>query len=820
MPGTLFGKIGQSKRWHRQTKVEVFDPEMDTTTRLDQAKELHRQGDLAMAEKFYFQILQADPGCFGAYLLLGTLRSQQGRIAEAIPLISKSLQLRPNDFDALLIYGSLLRAGGRLAEALETFDRALAIRPDSPQVLYNRGLALATLNRFEAALASYDDAISRQPDFASVWINRGMVLGKLGRFGEAIESYDRALVLQPQLSQALENRGAALLSLGRAEEALANYDEMLAIEPGNAAVWNVRGVVLVALVQFERALETFDRAVTLQSNFTAAFRNRGDLLRNLKRFDEALASYDRAVALDPNNAATWNERGVLLGEMNRLEDALASYDKSLALKPDFTNALLNRGSLQWSRMARLYDEATKDLERALVLDPQYAYARGELLHIRMQVADWRDFSQQKAQIDQGVREGHLVIQPFVYQAISDSAADLAACSRRFAKLYPAVPCPPIPRSRNHGKIRIGYLSADFREQATAYLTVGLYEMHDRQTFEIIAFDNGTNDGSAIRARLENAFDKIVTISNLPDHVAADTIRAEEIDILVNLNGYFGSHRTGVFAHRAAPVQVNFLGFPATLGAPYMDYILADRVVIPEEERCHYCEQVVYLPDCYQVNDSRRPIAEDIPTRAGSGLPEKAFVFCNFNQSYKFTPAMFESWMRILKQVPDSVLWLLDDLSEFRDNLCRAAQRLDVAGTRLLFAPRVAVEKHLARLRLADLFLDSLPYNAHTTASDALWAGLPLLTCRGTAFPGRVAASLLGAAGLPELVTETPGDYERLAVMLARDAARLGAIREKLRQNRLNCALFDTDRFRRHIETAYAKMWDICLRGEQPHAFSV
>jgi predicted O-linked N-acetylglucosamine transferase (SPINDLY family) len=792
---------------------------MNTKTQLDQARELHRQGNLAMAEEFYFQILQADPVCFGAYLLLGTLRSQQGRIAEAISLIGKSLQICPNDFEALSIYGPLLMAGGRFADALEIFDRALAIRPGIPQGLYNRGLALANLNRFEAALASYDNAISRQPDFAFAWINRGIALGKLGRFDEAIESYDRALALQPQLPQALENRGASLLSLGRVEEALANYDKVLAIEPGNAAVWNVRGVALHALVQFESALEAFERAVALRPNFIDAFRNRGDVLRNLRRFDEALTSYDRAIALDPGNAAIWNERGVLLGEMNRLEDALASYDKALALKPDYANALINRGSLQWSRMGRRYDEATKDLERALALDPQHAYARGELLHIRMQAADWRDFPREKAQIDQDIREGHLVIQPFVYQAISDSAADLAACSRRFAKLYPAVPCPPVPRSRNHAKIRIGYLSADFREQATAYLTVGLYEMHDRQRFEIIAFDNGASDDSAIRARLEKAFDKIVAIAHLPDHVAADRIRAEEIDILVNLNGYFGSHRMGVFARKPAPVQVNFLGFPATLGAPYMDYILADRVVIPEEERCHYSEQVVHLPDCYQVNDSRRPIAEDIPTRAGNGLPEQAFIFCNFNQSYKFTPAMFESWMRILQQVPDSVLWLLDDIPEFRDNLCRAAQRHDVAGTRLIFAPRVAVEKHLARLRLADLFLDSLPYNAHTTASDALWAGLPLLTCRGTAFPGRVAASLLGAAGLPELVTETPADYERLAVTLARDTARLGAIRQRLRQNRLDCALFDTDRFRRHIEASYAMMWDIWLRGEKPHAFS-
>jgi predicted O-linked N-acetylglucosamine transferase (SPINDLY family) len=734
---------------------EQAAPRMNTT--LDQAKELHRQGNLAMAERLYFQVLAADPGSFDASLLLGVLRSQQGRTAEAISLIGKSLQIRPDDFEALSIYGPLLIAAGRFAEALEASDRVLRVRTELPQGLYNR---------------------------------------------------------------ALENRGAALLSLGRFEEALAGNDSMLAIEPANAAIWNGRGIILNALGRPPDALEAFERAVALRPNFSDALRNRGRVLRKLRRLEAALTSYGRAIALEPGNAVTWNERGALLGEMNRLGEALAAYDKAIALKPDYADALVHRAALAWNRMGRRFDNATQDLERALALDPKHAYAQGELLHIRMQAADWRDFSQAKARIDQGIREGHLVIQPFVYQAISDSVADLAACSRLFAGLYPAVPGPSIPRSRNRRKIRIGYLSADFREQATAYLAVGLYERHDRERFEIIALDNGAGDGSAIRARLEKAFDKIVPISHLPDDAAADRIRAEDIDILVNLNGYFGAHRTGIFARKPAPVQVNYLGFPATLGAPYIDYILADRTVIPENERHHYSEQVVWLPDCYQVNDSRRPIAADAPTREESGLPDKAFIFCNFNQGYKFTPILFEVWMRILKQVPKSVLWLLDDIPELRDNLRREAENHGVAAARLIFAPRVAVEKHLARLRLADLFLDSLPYNAHTTASDALWAGLPLLTCRGTTFPGRVAASMLGASGLPDLVAETLEDYERLAVLLAQDAARLGEIRQRLQKNRPDCALFDTDRFRRHVEAAYATMWDIWLRGEKPTAFSV
>ena len=793
---------------------------MNPTTQIDQAKEVHRQGNLAMAERLYFQVLQTDPTNFSAHLLLGVLRSQQGQTSEAISLISKALQISPNDFGALSIYGPLLMAAERFAEALATFDRVLAVQPGNPQGLYNRGLALAMLNRFEEALASYDTSLSRQPEFAFAWLNRGITLGKLGHFDEAIESYDRALALQSQLPQALENRGAALLSLGRLEEAQASYDKALGMDPANASLWNSRGIALRALAQFEQALQSFEQAIKRRPDFADAFENRGYVLRKLGRLDEALGSYDQTVALEPGDAVAWNERGLLLGEMNQLDQALASYDQSIALKPDYADALVNRAALQWFRMGRRYDGATKDMERALASDPLHACAQGELLHIRMHAADWRDFAQEKAQLDQGIREGHLVVQPFVYQAISDSAADLADCSRLFAKLYPAVPGPQISQNRNHKKIRIGYLSADFREQATAYLAVGLYEMHDREKFEIVAIDNGASDRSEIRARLEKAFDRFIDISHLSDRQAADLIRAEEIDILVNLNGYFGPHRMGVFAHKPAPVQVNFLGFPATLGAPYIDYILADRVVIPEDERSHYSEQVVYLPDCYQVNDCKRPIAEDTPARAESGLPDKAFVFCNFNQSYKFTPAMFAVWMRILNQVPDSILWLLDDIPRLSDNLRRTAESQGVAGTRLIFAPRVAVEKHLARLRLADLFLDSLPYNAHTTASDALWAGLPLLTCRGTSFPGRVAASMLGAAGLPDLVTETLDEYERLAVLLASDAARLGAIRQRLRQNRLTCALFDTDRFRRHIEASYATMWDIWLRGEKPHTFYI
>jgi predicted O-linked N-acetylglucosamine transferase (SPINDLY family) len=348
----------------------------------------------------------------------------------------------------------------------------------------------------------------------------------------------------------------------------------------------------------------------------------------------------------------------------------------------------------------------------------------------------------------------------------------------------------------------------------------LYELHDKTKFELVAFDNGVSDGSPVRKRLEVAFDSFVDMSNMSDKTAAERIATEKIDILINLNGYFGEHRMGVFARKPAPIQVNYLGFPGTLGAPYMDYILADRLVIPEDERRFYVEKVIYLPDTYQVNDSKRPIASTSPTRRECSLPENGFVYCNFNQSYKLVPAMFSAWMRILAQVEGSVLWLLESNTLLPDNLRREAAGHGISGDRLIFAPMVELDRHLTRLRLADLFLDSLPYNAHTTASDALWAGLPLLTCRGTAFPGRVASSLLRAIDLTELVAEGIGDYEALALRLAREPGLLDSLRRKLAANRLTTRLFNTQRFRRNIEAAYMMMWEIFQRGDPPKSFSV
>ena len=710
---------------------------------------------------------------------------QSGKLAEAGRLYGEILAREPANFSARQLLALLRFQEGRDAEALNEIAAALATQPNSPEALATKANILIRLGRLDEALRDFDRALAQKPDYAEALYNRGNCLQQLGRFEEAVADYSSALKLQPNYEPALTNRGNALSKLQRFSEALADYEAASRLCPDDP------------LAQYHL----------------------GNAHKDLQRLDQALASYDRALALDPALAAAWTNRGMVLRELHRPNEALESFDRALSLNPDEASALFHRGTLQWVAFGRL-ELALRDLEKLIAIAPDYEYARGNLLHLKMYGADWRDFAAEKTLIDQGVRAGKKIVEPFIYQAISESPEDLFACAGIHAALYPPGPTPASKRSRARGKIRVGYLSGEFRAHATQYLATGLYERHDRQHFEIVAFDAGESDQSAMRTRLESAFDAFIPIAKLSDQEAAERIRAEDIDILVNLNGYFGKERTGVFALRPAPVQVNYLGFPGTLGAPYMDYILADRIVIPDGERKFYAEQVVWLPNSYQVNDDKRPIAQQRPTRAGEGLPEAGFVFCNFNQGYKLTPGTFALWMRLLRQTEGSVLWLMASTDTFVSNLRRESERQGVAANRLVFGERRPLDEHLARLPLADLFLDSLPYNAHTTASDALWAGVPIITRRGRTFAGRVAASLLTAVGLPELIAEDTAAYEALALRLTREPELLGSFRGRLKKNRATRPLFDTDLSRRHIEAAYHHMWEIIQRGDAPQHFSV
>jgi predicted O-linked N-acetylglucosamine transferase (SPINDLY family) len=568
----------------------------------------------------------------------------------------------------------------------------------------------------------------------------------------------------------------------------------------------------------EDALECFDRVLRLRPDYLEARNSRGLALKAMGQTGQSLAEFDRVLKEKPDHLRALINRATVLGAMGRAEQELQSYDRALAAQPDMVEALIGR-----AYCLRTYKNdlagAIADQERAVAIQPDYPYARGDLVHMKMLAAEWRDLAGELVVLNQGVHEGKRVVNPYVYQGLSSSPADLLAS----AKIYTQDKYPPLPFPRHHrrrqGKIRLGYLCSDFRAQATMHLSAGLFEHHDRSRFEVIGFDNSPEDGSPMRHRVIAAFDRFVPIQTLSDRAAAHLIAESEIDILVNLNGYFGTPRMGVCAHRPALLQVNYLGFPGSLGAEYMDYILADAEVIPRGEEQFYSEKVVRLPNSYQINDSLRP--RPAPgSRAAHGLEETDFVFCHFNYSYKLTPEIFAVWLRLLSSVPSSVLWLLESNALFAANLRREAERAGIDPARLVFAPPIETSAHLSRLALGDLFLDSLPYNAHTTASDALWAGLPLITCRGKAFAGRVAASLLRAMGLPELVTNSLDEYESLALLLANDRKLLQSYRDRLTRGPAQLHPFNTARTTRQIETAYEAMMARWNKDELPESFSV
>lgn len=686
--------------------------------------------------------------------------------------------------------------------------------------LFLDALALQERGALEQARSAYQKALALAPGHSSVMNNLAAVFIELKQFPEARALCERLLEMNPRDETALLKLANCQLKQDSAEAALLSYDRALRVKPGYADALNNRGIALLKLKRPQEALASYDRALAAKPDYVEAHYNRGNVLLDLRRPGEALASYDRALAMKPGDAEVLYNRGIALFKLRRPQEALASYDRALAARPDYVEALYNRG-LALLDLGR-YEELIASFKRLLGIKPDCDYALGYLLQARMQCCEWTEYDTSAARISEDVRAGRPADLPLDFLVVSGSAADQLRCSRTYvADKYPAAAQPVWRGERyRHDKIRVAYLSADLRNHATAYLMAGLFEAHDRTRFEITALTLGPDANDEMRARLNPAFDRFVDVDNKSDEEVALLLRELEIDIAVDLKGFTKHCRPGILAHRAAPVQVNYLGYPGTMGADYIDYIIGDRTVIPPDHQAFYSEKVVYLPDCYQVNDSRRRIAAHAPTRGQAGLPEQGFVFCCFNNNHKINPRVFGIWMRLLQEVNGSVIWLLGDNPVAARNLRREAERRGVAPGRVVFAPRVGMEEHLARHRLADLFLDTLPYNAHTTTSDALWAGLPVLTHMGHTFAGRVAASLLEAAGLPELITHSWEDYEALALKLATDGYLLSGIKARLAQNRATCPLFDTDRFRRHIEAAYVTMWERAQRGEAPSSLAV
>ena len=610
-------------------------------------------------------------------------------------------------------------------------------------------------------------------ELAKQYFLEGLLFLEEEKFSQAEFKLKQSLELIPDRVSTLTNLSAVQVKLKKYLDAKINAEKAIFLEAGNSQAYLNLGLIEAELKNLVSALHYFERALSLKPDYHEAWSNKGSTLHELKRYEEAIAHYDQALSLKPDYHDAWSNKGSTLHELKRYEEAIVHYHQALSLKPD----------INW--------------------------AYGDFQNIKMKISDWSDFYEGLINLANKIQLHQKSIQPFIGLALFSEAL----MHRKSAEIYvdEKFPFNPalglIPKQPKRKKIRIGYFSADFHNHATGHLMAELFELHDKSCFEIIGFSFGPEKNDEMRQRLVKSFDQFIEVFSKSDIEIAQLSRDLNIDIAVDLKGFTQDSRTGIFSYRVAPIQVNYLGYPGTMGAEYIDYIIADKTLIPPQLQQYYSEKVVYLPHSYQANDRKRAISEKKFTRQELGLPSKGFVFCCFNNNYKILPTTFNAWMQILKMVDGSVLWLLKDNPWVSENLKKEAAKQGIDATRLVFAERMSLPEHLARHRHADLFIDTLPCNAHTTASDALWTGLPVLTLMGESFASRVAASLLNSIGLSELITTSQEEYIALAIKLADNTHKLADIKRQLKQNRLTTPLFDAPLFTKNIEAAYTKMYE-------------
>ncbi|HMK87670.1 MAG TPA: tetratricopeptide repeat protein, partial [Steroidobacteraceae bacterium] len=658
-------------------------------TAFQNAVSLRRQGEPQRADALCAELLRADPGNFNAYHLRGLIALETGETHRGIALIGRSLAINPNQPLAYSNVGNALLSAGEPLRALQSLDAAIALKPDLGLAHYNRGNALKALRRLEEAAASYETAVALDAGDVKAWNNRGLVQQELGRLADALASFEHAAALDPRFPGIQVNLGAVLVRLGRLDEAVRSYSRALRLDPANFEAWLNVGSALQGLGRLEEARESCEQALKLKPDSGLALVNTGNVLLGLGRAGEALECYERALRLAPQQDGALHGRAASLLVLERLEEADAAFAALLAVEPDHPSAV------------------------------------GNLFQLRMNQCDWRDYDVLSMRLRESLSRTRGLASPLSLLMIDEPEVALACarawCEERYPEKVPSGACIQAPAAES-GKIRIAYVSADLCDHPVAHLLIGALERHDRNRFELIGVSLRPPGCGPFEARVRGTFDRYIDVSARTDQEAAEWMRLYGVDIAVDLMGLTDGFRLGIFAHRPAPVQVSYLGYAGTVGAPYMDYLLADELVVPPGAERWYREQVVRLPGCYLPADNQRKVGNQ-PTRAHAGLPAQGFVFCAFTKAHKINPTMFDRWMRLLQGVPGSILWLREMGESAEANLRRHAGERGIDADRLVFAPRVpSVADHLARHSLADLYLDTLPYNAHSTASDALWAG--------------------------------------------------------------------------------------------------
>jgi predicted O-linked N-acetylglucosamine transferase (SPINDLY family) len=723
-------------------------------------------GNFAEAQRALHSAAAIPGAPASVFMRLGIALLNQDQHDAALSALQRALELNPADADIHLNLGQVADRVNDSARARQHFETALRLAPEHIEAMFNLGVICLKDNKLDAARDWFARVLARAPRHADALVNLALVAEQQQQPDETIAHLRRAIEINPSLSQARNNLANTLMLQGRLEDARAEYLAALRLAPDMTQAREGLASICIGLGRYKEGIVHLRELLRVDSRQPAILVALADALFEVGEVDEAEAAAKRAMALDPSASGPYTTLADIHAVRGELDLMVAMLQAGVA----HTGAVLLLGKLTF-QLRRLCDWE-----------------------------NWRTAWQQLAAALPDTRE---VVSPFSLLCEPLTAAQQLSYARRLPKqLNINVDHDHQSPPRTHReRVRIGYFSSDFYENAVAYLIAEVLELHDRSRFEVFAYSYGPDDNSPMRARMSAACEHFIDLARDPDDVAAARIRADEPDILIDLKGYTMGARPSILARRPCAIQVNWLGYPGTMGAGFIDYLIADPFIIPPDQESNYAERVLRMPHCYQPNDRKRPIAPTLD-RAAYGLPESGFVFCSFNQGYKITPEIFACWMNLLRRTPDSVLWLLAENRWTTENLTRAAQCHEIDSARLIFAPKVPLSEHLARYRVADLALDTFPYGSHTTASDALWAGCPLVALCGQTFAARVSGSILSACGLPELVTHTLEDYERLASHIATDAPYRDVLRAKLETNRLGTPLFDSRTFARDLENIY------------------
>jgi protein O-GlcNAc transferase len=754
----------------------------------------------------------------------GVRLRQQGRFAEAVDAIRRALEGAPDDAEAWNELAHALRFSGQLTAAREAAGRSLKLNPELAAAWFNLGAVRVAQADATGGIEDYRKALALKPDFAEAWSNLGIALGQQNRRDEEIDAYRRALEINPDLAMVWSNLGGVLAERNEIEEAIAAHRRAVEIDPQLAQGWSNLGDTLREAGRFDEAIAACEQAVALDAGMAGAWNNLGVVRTETGELDQARLAFQRAVASDSGLAQAWGNLGSVSRRLGRITESIAAHMRATELAAD--NPIWWRGLAHALRAGQRLADAAAALRRAANLRPAHAGIRADLIYSLLEICDWGDLDTHVAQLCNPVStvaSGEEAAPHGKIMWCDNEASNLATAqlwAKRISKRYPPEFAVHHRRAITGKRITIGYLSSDIHNHATAHLMRGVFRLHDHERFKINIYSYGPDDNSDYRAEIGAASDVVRDIRAVGHRAAAEQIEKDGVDILVDMKGWTDGVRWEICALRPAPLQMTYLGFPGSCGADFIDYAIVDAVVVPPESARYYSEKLIYLPHCYQANDNQQIIAPNAYQRSDFGLPGDGIVICSFNRPEKFDPATFATWMRILRRAPRAVLWLLASNRWALENLKREAVARGISPERLILAEGLSKPQHLRRLQLADVALDTRICNGHTTTSDTLWAGVPVVALLGKHFASRVSASCLGAMAMPELVTRTIAEYEDLAVKLATDHTYRGRIKAKIENNRLREPLFDTRRFTRNLERAYAQAWKYYAAGESPRIFAV